>query len=679
MAEGSGTVIWRKIKKEIAIWRTGSLPGFAVLTIVIIARLYGLLQPLEWIGLDNFLRLRPAEPMDNRITIIGITEDDMTSAKTYPIPDKEIAALIRKVQNYQPRVIGLDLVRNISVEPGHKELVDVFKQSKNLITIEKVLPPQYAPPPNVPDNQVAFSDAISDEDGNSRRILLGTPSLQNGQNYKFSLPLRLAEAYLLSEDIPLQKGIRDLEAMRFGSVEIPRVSLNTGGYVGIDAGGVQTLLNWRSGKEPFRVISLNDIKTNKFQSKWLRDRIVLIGITAPSVQDYINTRAVADLKPDGLIFGVQFHAHASSQIVSAVLDGRPLLRVWPDELEYLWIVVWGLISIIIGRLTQCVFKNLFAVGVTSLSLVGGSYLLLVWGWWIPVAPSLLILSINGVGLSAFAFYQRDRALQSQINERQRTIDQAFTLIHNGPLQTLANALRCVQDKNLLQEKLHCQLQNLDREIRAIGEHLKSEALHQEESLLLGSGLKLDLKLPIHELLYEVYTSTLKRDLPNFPNIKVKTRSFDPIEEKYLSIEQKRELCQFLEEALCNVGKHALGAKRIQATGKENKGWYTVSIKDNGCGICSDLGNKGTKQAINLARKLGGYFKREPVSVRGTLCELTWSLKSSKDSLTISLKSFFKVPNENTPDSKQAAPKTTDTHPAVLQSDRLCAKDDESSS
>lgn len=650
MAEDSGTVIWRKIKKELAIWRTGALPGFAVLAIVIIARLNGLLQPLELMALDNFLRLRPAEPMDDRITIIGITESDIKRANTYPIPDKEIATLIKKVQKYQPRVIGLDLVRNLPVEPGHKELVDVFKQSKNLITIEKALPDPYAPPPNVPGNRVGFIDAIPDKDGNYRHILLGTPPLQKDQDYKFSLPLRLAVAYLSSEGISLKNGTRDPNTMRFGSVEIPRILLNTGGYVGIDTGGLKTLLNWRSGKEPFRVISLNDIKTNKFQPEWLRERIVLIGMTASSVPDYINTRAVTGLKadgqifrlPDGLLFGVQFHAHASSQIISAVLNGRPLIRVWSDEWEYLWIVVWGLIPIIIGRLTQSVFKNLFAVGVTSLSLMGGSYLLLIWGWWISVAPSLLILCINSVGLSAFAFYQRDRALQTQIDERQRTIDQAFTLIHNGPLQTLATALRCVQDKNLLQEKLHCQLQNLDMEIRAIGEHLKSEALNQESSLLLGSGLKLDLKLSIHELFYEVYTSTLKRDLPNFQNLKVKTRSFDPIEEEYLSIEQKRELCQFLEESVCNVGKHALGAKRIEATGKENKGWYTLSIKDNGCGICSDLENKGTKQARNLARKLGGDFDRDRVPPRGTLCKLTWPLISSKYCLIIPLKHFFKV-------------------------------------
>ena len=135
MAEGSGTVIWKKIKKEIAIWRIGALPGFAVLTIVIIARLSGLVQPLELMALDNFLRLRPAEPMDDRITIIGINEDDITNAKTYPIPDKEIAALLRKIQNYQPRVIGLDIYRDFPVDPKYAKLTNYMKQNERFIAI----------------------------------------------------------------------------------------------------------------------------------------------------------------------------------------------------------------------------------------------------------------------------------------------------------------------------------------------------------------------------------------------------------------------------------------------------------------------------------------------------------------------------------------------------------------
>ncbi|NEO96571.1 MAG: sensor histidine kinase, partial [Moorea sp. SIO3G5] len=136
---------------------------------------------------------------------------------------------------------------------------------------------------------------------------------------------------------------------------------------------------------------------------------------------------------------------------------------------------------------------------------------------------------------------------------------------------------------------------------------------------------LSLKLPIHKLLYEVCRDTLERNLPSFKTLKVKVIKFEPIPEQYLTIEQKRELCQFLEEALCNVGKHAKGVTRITAIGKLHDEWYTLSVKDNGSGICSSSENQGTKQAKALAKQLGGTFKREPLSPQGTLCELTWPL------------------------------------------------------
>lgn len=81
--------------------------------------------------------------------------------------------------------------------------------------------------------------------------------------------------------------------------------------------------------------------------------------------------------------------------------------------------------------------------------------------------------------------------------------------------------------------------------------------------------------------------------------------------------------------MCNVGKHALGVRCIQAIGKEQQGWYILIIKYDGYGISSSQENKGIKQAINLARKLGGHFKRESIFPHGTLCELTWPLATSK--------------------------------------------------
>ncbi len=623
---------WSKLKQRIAIWFVTVLPRIVVLGLIILLRLSGSLQFVEWATLDSFLRLRPLESIDERVVIVGIDEEDIRRAKSYPISDREIAKLLRTLQKYQPRVIGLDIVRDIPVEPGHGELVAAFKDIKNLIAVEKVIPDKIKPPPDLPSEQVGFADVLSDNDGKVRRALLGTIRPDGDRKYVFSLPLRLAEIYLQARGVELNHGIRDREAMRFGATELPRFMPNSGGYVGGDDFGVQVLLNYRNGRQRFPNLSLheiNDIEASLGKANKLRDvlsgRIVLVGVTAPSIKDFVATSAIASLQPPGKIYGVEFHAHVVSQIISAVQDGRPVFKTWSQDWEYLWIVGWAILAMYLGWLTQSPPISFAYFAIVSLSSVAISYAFILWGWWTPIAPTLLVLALNsGVVLSAF--YQYDRFLKTQIEIRQQTIERTFIEIHNGPLQTLANILRHVQDRDLAQNQLLEELQNLNSEIREVGEHLKLEALARNESLRLGSGLILDLKLPIRDLLYEVYSHTLQRNFPCFKTLKVKAYSFAPIEKQYLSNEQKRELCQFLEEALCNVGKHAQGVTRLNATGKQNKGWYTLSIVDNGVGINSgSKKGRGTKQCLNIAKKLGGQFQQNPLGKKGTLCELTWPL------------------------------------------------------
>lgn len=615
--------IWRKIKQDITIWPVGALPGITALGLIVILRLSGSLQFLEWITLDTFLRLRPSEPIDERILIVGINEEDIRKVGQYPIPDREMARLLRTLQKYQPRAIGLDIVRDIPVEPGYAELVAAFKDIKNLIAVEKVLPTSIKPPPDLPPEQIGFADVLPDADGKVRRALLGTRRPEAPDKFVFSLPLRLAENYLKAEGIKLNNGIRDPYAMRFGATELPRFLPNSGGYVRTNNYGVQVLLNFRNGRERFRRLSLNDIENGNVHPHWLRDRIILIGITSPSLKDSIHTFAINDLELPGEVYGVEYHAHVVSQILSAVLDRRPVLKTWSKGWEYLWLAGWGLLAISLGRLTQSPLKNLFYIGFASIGLIGSGYVFTLWGWWIPVAPAMLVLVINGAILGAF--YQYDQALRLQIDVRQHTIERTFIVIHNGPLQILANILRRVQDEDMPQNLLVEELKTLNYEIRAVGEYLKLEALNREESLRLGCGRILDLKLPIRDLFYEVTSHTLQRDFACFKTLKVKARSFDSIEEQYLNIERKRELCEFLEEALCNVGKHAKGVTRLSVTGKQNEGWYTLSIKDNGSSICSFPEGRGTKQCLAIAKQLGGRFKRDCLEEKGMLCELTWPI------------------------------------------------------
>jgi CHASE2 domain-containing sensor protein len=625
--------IWKKAKAEAAIWSVGALPGIAVIGLVVFARLVGSLQGLEWTALDHFLRWRPAEPVDQRIVIVGINETDIRRVGSYPIPDRNIAALLRKLQTYKPAAIGLDIFRDLPVEPGHADLVNVFRDTKNLIVIDK-FPSLNSigvnPPPSLPLKQVGFADAILDSDGYLRRSLLGSHDSDN--RYRFSLTVKLAETYLATQGIFLDNGFRDPIAMRFGNTELTRFQANSGSYVNADAGGNQILINFRSGQHPFRHLSLSDIENGTVDPNLIRGRIVLVGITAPSVKDIINSAAIASDNP-ALIYGVEVQAHAISQIVSAVLDQRPLLKVWSDGWEYGWIVAWGILGISLGRFLRSPLRILFSLTGASIALVGLSYTFLILGWWVPVVPALLVLVLNGAGLTASLFYRYEQDLHTRLQERQLIIEHTFNAIHNGPLQTLAKVLSQVQDQKLKPHQFSSDLQRLNRELRTVYESVKREALVQGEHLYLGYNLELDLQAPIHEILYEVYSDVMERDFPCFKTLKVKVVKFEPINAQRLNIDQKRGLCRFLEEALCNVGKHAIGVTWLNVACIHSQGKNIVRIIDNGSGIdaISSSAHRnsgeslGTQQARNLAKQLSGKFRRYPNSPQGTVSELTWSV------------------------------------------------------
>ncbi len=183
------------------------------------------------------------------------------------------------------------------------------------------------------------------------------------------------------------------------------------------------------------------------------------------------------------------------------------------------------------------------------------------------------------------------------------------------------------------QKFSTELHHLNRELRTVYESVKREALVQDGRFYLGHNLELDLQAPIHEILYEVYSDVMERDFPCFKTLKVNVVKFEPINAQRLTIEQKRGLCRFLEEALCNVGKHAIGVTWLNVTCVCSQGQNIIRVIDNGLGInaasnsihLSRAESLGTQQARNLAKQLGGKFRRYPNLPQGTACELSWSV------------------------------------------------------
>ncbi|WP_233787735.1 CHASE2 domain-containing protein [Dulcicalothrix desertica] len=622
-------IIFSKIRLGVFIRRLVTLPGMTAITFIVLLRMVGSLQFLEWAAFDTFMRLRSEEKLDDRILIVGINENDIR-AKGHPIPDGDIALLLNKLNTYQPVVVGLDVIRDLPRASGHQELIKTFRNTKNLIGVEKVLPDRsgytFNPPPSLPPEQVGFSDAIIDIDGSQRRSLLGTSNQK--QEWRLSFPLKLAEEYLKTKAVSLENVENDPYGMRFNSTKLIRVQTNYGSYINTDAGGSQILINFRNHRKPFRIVSLEEIENNKVNPDWIRGKIILIGMTSPSAKDYVNSAAINSENP-ALIYGVEVQAHVVSQIVSSVLDKRPMINVWMDEWEYLWIIAWGFLGISLGRIIRSPSKIILYTVIAGYFLITICYGLLVIGWWVPLVPALLALIFNSIALAAF--YQYDEALRARVEERQLVIDQTFDAIHSNPLQTLSLLLREIQsDKDLENQEVVNKLNQLNQELREVYDLVKREAITELNSFYLRQSQKLDMQQPLHELLHEVYEDVLKRDDSFFKNIKLKILSFESMDEQNLSIEHKRSLCRFLEEALCNVRKYAQGTTKIEVICAQEQGKNIIRVADNGSGFTT-IGNFslhtgfGTRRAQNLAKQLGGKFERLSNSP-GAICQLTWSAR-----------------------------------------------------
>ena len=633
--------MWQKISKEIAIWRAGAMPGIAVIGLVFLARIFGGLEFLELTALDAFLRWRSPEPIDEEILIVGINEQDISNLESYPISDRKLANLITTIESYDPAVIGVDLIRDKPQSPGHVELTEVFSEYKNIIGIEKILSGEtgsridaIAPPKALPPEQIGFVDTLLDEDGNLRRSFL---SAVLNDELKFSLAIRLVEQYLETKNITLENAANDPETMQLGKVRLTKVNPNTGGYINADAGGNQILLNFRRSKQPFRNVSLEELNQGDFQPSWIEDRIVLIGITALSVRDDVNTNAVRS-DNHGFIYGVEIQAHAVSQIVNAVLHNRPLLWVWHDGWEYLFIFAWGFLGIALARIfNQSPWKLAVIILVSSVLALAVCYLLLLqYGLWLPVVPAVLVLSINGVGLTASMFYRDRQNLKFQLKDRQYTIGYMSSTIHNRPIQTLKKILRDVQSHDVAEDWMVKELEVLDKELRDVGNLIEKEIVTDGDRIHIGES-EVDLQCSLKEILYQVYSNTITLDYPHFKTIKFKLVNFeDSINEAKLTVEQKRSLCRFLEEALINVGKYAEGVTRLKVVCQQQGERNIIRVEDNGVGLKQEDSKNsknlkaggGTKQAKDLAKQLRGEFKRYQRQPKGTICELTWSANRS---------------------------------------------------
>jgi len=392
-------LITKRLRRKIWQWRGVWIAATSVASIVIALRFTGLLQSWEWAALDQFFRWRPVEPIEKRILIVGITESDIRHVGQWPATDAVLAQLLEKLKHNHPRAIGLDIYRDLPVQPGTQALENVFKSTPNLIGIEKKVADSrsdaVAPPRMLSQlDQVGANDVVPDADGKIRRgLLFLTP--KSGSALP-SLGLKLAGIYL--EAVGITPTADTNGFMKLGKAVFVPFEENDGGYVRADAGGYQILLNFK-GAAPFERVSMTDVLENRVPPSLVRDRIVLIGPFATSLNDFFYTPYTSGLRQSPeRASGVEIQAHLTSTILSAALEGRPLIQTWSEPLEVLWIFLWSGIGATLSWAIRSqssknysILRSALGLMVAAGGLISGSYLLFLGSWWIPVVPPLLAL------------------------------------------------------------------------------------------------------------------------------------------------------------------------------------------------------------------------------------------------------------------------------------------------
>lgn len=374
-------------------------------------RFLGLMESAELAAYDQLIQLQPREQADQRLLVVGITETDLQTLEEWPISDRTLANALTNLEQYQPQSIAVDIFRDFPHEPGTAALQQYLRDYPHTLIICKISAANdlgTPPPPDISPDQVGFADLVIDPGGILRRSLLmaGIPEPatpfpkqhlcnEPGQ-VLLSLSFRAAMQYLDAKGI--EADFTADQQLRFGTTIIPQIRPGMGGYQRADTKGYQLMLNYRAEKQAVPEVSLMEIINDTVDPELIRDRIVFIGYTTPQAKDDFYTPYSISRDDDQKMPGVIVHAQSTSQLISTVLDNRPLIWSWSSPGEIGWILAWSFLGGFLGWY----LRHPVTFVLVSLAGCGSLYslclLVFTQGGWIPLVPPTVAFMGTALGI-----------------------------------------------------------------------------------------------------------------------------------------------------------------------------------------------------------------------------------------------------------------------------------------
>ena len=449
----------------------------------------GLSRGAEYYLYDRYLQLCPRKSSspDEKIIVVGLTEEDIVKIGGFPVNDRLLGDLLLKIRKQNPRVIGLDLHRNAKTgnsDSASQKLASIFRETPNLIGVEKTTGGNPLEKPILPHPELVgrtgASEVIEDDDGIVRRGYLylqksvgeelsqqnlgglATKTQANDRATVSMLPsfsLAVALKYLEKENI---KPTGYKSWLKLNQTVFTGLRVNRRFYSADSIDNYQILINYCSAQKSFKQLSFSQVLSEDFEEEVFRERIVLIGSTSETVDDIFkipNQRKI--VRGDWeLIFGVEVHGYLASAIINSALKPNQAnsLSFLPISVEYsllsLLLLSESLLLVVWLHKKSRTFMGLTGFLLMQVSLIFMvGWLVFLAGWWIPVASYVYIILFIALTGSFFVYIDKLKndniLLEEKVRQKTQKLEEAYKQIaaqeklfaYQGLAKTLSHEIK----------------------------------------------------------------------------------------------------------------------------------------------------------------------------------------------------------------------------------------------
>jgi CHASE2 domain-containing sensor protein len=344
------------------------------------------------------LQFQPAISPDPRILVVAVNDADIKRFGK-PLSDQTILKLLTTLEQYRPKVIGLDIYRDIPLDPGHEDLRNYFQQVNSRLNQPVIAICNYVgsgsinkPQPQGIENgeRIGFANTLmEDVDGVVRRYRLSSLSKHKNCQTDRSLGFQMVHQYM--------QGVSSESHIAPTKIYIPKLQSKFSGYQQIpqkidDINPIenQVMIYYHPSHIVAEEVSLSKILDHP-KSVFLQDRIILIGYVNSETKDKHPT-------PVGEMFGVRIHAHSIKQLLDASMSVKSFISTWSNWSNVGWIAFWSLLGGIFSWVTNSRRSFILLISVGVLTLLLSSFWAFTKLIWIPVLPPIIaVFSIMVVG------------------------------------------------------------------------------------------------------------------------------------------------------------------------------------------------------------------------------------------------------------------------------------------